>query len=85
VPSRQTTPVRISGAQRGWSIALAYTTEEDQFFFEAPGLDARFGQHAVYKNGFMLLVGEDNDYFVDEDGVWFNHGLATGDLILIFG
>lgn len=64
---------------------MAYTSDEDQFFFEAPGLDDRFGHHAVYKNGFMLLVGEDNDYFVDADGVWFNHAPSTGDLILIFG
>jgi hypothetical protein len=69
----------------GWCFATVYIAEPDQFFFAAPLLDARLGRHQVFRNGQLLLVGDDNDYIMDGDGVWMLDPVPEGSIVQIFG
>lgn len=73
------------GSGAGWCFAVAYIAEPGQFFFAAPVLDARLGRHQVFLNGRLLLVGDDNDYIMDGDGVWMLDSVSEGSIVQIFG
>ena len=69
----------------GWSITQHFTSTNDQRFFPVKGLHHGSGRHCVYKNGLLMLQGEQNDYTINSFGVTFTFKLQANETIVIFG
>jgi hypothetical protein len=67
----------------GWSRSSAFVALSGQAFFPVAGVSEDAGRHAVTRNGLLMLVGAQNDYTVEANGVRFTYPLEEGTVVQV--
>lgn len=67
----------------GWARFSAFVALSGQSFFPVVGVSEDAGRHAVTRNGLLMLVGAQNDYTVEANGVRFTYPLEEGTLVQV--
>jgi hypothetical protein len=67
----------------GWARSSAFVALSGQAFFPVAGVNADAGRHAVTRNGLLMLVGAQNDYTVEANGVRFTYPLEEGTIVQV--
>jgi len=67
----------------GWARSSAFVALSGQSFFPVAGVSEDAGRHAVTRNGLLMLVGAQNDYTVETNGVRFTYPLEEGTIVQV--
>jgi hypothetical protein len=67
----------------GWARSSAFVALSGQSFFPVVGVSEDAGRHAVTRNGLLMLVGAQNDYTVETNGVRFTYPLEEGTIVQV--